>query len=264
MKNFRIYNLIVYNIIKNLSYYSFREKISSKKIDEINWLKEKIPLIFELIEKNKNDENIMEIKNSTIEDLNGIIKSHYEKFNDCQNKNLLMSIRYDYCFKRTFRKMNIQESFNNEHINFNLASFSNHTFYHSIYSPFISRNSFDKNKKVNYFEYQIFDIDIKNLEKELFSILFYRKNIFNKKINLITFRYDGLNKNENENNNYVIKNFLKKYSKKKMNKDLIQKFNNLIGRYGQDIYKNIYEKQKGELEIKKNNDNKLIQEKKKN
>ena len=172
LKNFRIYNLIVYNIIKNLSYYSFREKISSKKIDEINWLKEKIPLIFELIEKNKNDENIMEIKNSTIEDLNGIIKSHYEKFIDCQNKNLLMSIRYDYCFKRTFRKMNIQESFNNEHINFNLASFSNHTFYHSIYSPFISRNSFDKNKKVNYFEYQIFDMDIKNLEKELFSILF--------------------------------------------------------------------------------------------
>jgi len=227
LENFKNYNLIVNNLIKNLSYSSYYEKISSKKINEINLLKEKMPLIFELIEKNQNDKNLEEIKNATIENLNNLIKEQYNKFIECQNKNLLMSIRYKYCFKRCFRKINIQDCYNDEHINFKLSSFSNYNFFHSNYSDFISRKSFDKNKKVNYNDYQEFDIDIKNLEEKLFSLLFYRKKIFNKTINTITFRYDGLNKDENHT--FIIRNFLKKYPNYiDMDDDLIEKFNSVL------------------------------------
>ena len=238
LENFKNYNLIVNNLIKILSYSSYYDKFSSKKINEIDWLKEKIPLIFELIEKNQNDKNIQEIKNATIGNLNDLIKQHYNKFIECQNNNLLMSIRYDYCFKRTFRKINIQDCYNDEHINFNLSSFSNYTFFHSIYSNFISRKSFDKNKKVNYVDYQTFEIDIKNLEEKLFCLLFYRKNIFNKTINTITFRYDGLNKNENYT--FIIRNFLKKYPKyEKLDNDLKEKFNSVLSNELKNMKSNI-------------------------
>ena len=248
LENFKNYNLIVNNLIKILSYSSYYDKFSSKKINEIDWLKEKIPLIFELIEKNQNDKNIQEIKNATIGNLNDLIKQHYNKFIECQNNNLLMSIRYDYCFKRTFRKINIQDCYNDEHINFNLSSFSNYTFFHSIYSNFISRKSFDKNKKVNYVDYQTFEIDIKNLEEKLFCLLFYRKNIFNKTINNITFRYDGLNKNEKYT--FIIRNFLKKYPKyEKLNNDLKEKFNSVLSNELKNMESNIEEIQNDKIFI---------------
>jgi len=245
LENFKNYNLIVNNIIKNLSYFSFYEKISSKKIYEIDSLKEKMPLIFEFIERNKNDKNIEKIKNSTIGELNDIIKEHYNKFIECQNKNLLMSIRYEYCFKRSYRKINVQDCFNDEHINFKLTSFSNYTFFNSIYSDFISRKSFDKNKKVNYDDYQKFVIDIKNLEEKLFSILFYRKNIFNKTINTITFRYDGLNKDKNYT--FIIRNFLKKYPKYEKMIFLKEKFNSALKNELKKANSNLEEAQNGEI-----------------
>ena len=248
LENFKNYNLIVNNLIRNLSYSSYYDKISSKKIYEIDWLKEKMPLIFELIEKNQNDKNIEEIKNATIGNLNDLIKEHYNKFIECQNKNLLMSIRYNYCFRRCFRKINAQDCNNDEHLNFNLSSFSNYTFFHSIYSEFISRKSFDKNKKVNYVDYQTFEIDIDSLEDKLFCLLFYRKNIFNKTINTITFRYDGLNKNEKYT--FIIRNFLKKYPKnEKMDNDLVKKFNNILNKELKNMESNLEEIQNDKIFI---------------
>ena len=276
LTNFRNYNIIVVNITKFLSYYSYYENISSKKINEIKYLKDKIPLLFDLISKNSDDYNLNEIMKANIGGLNNIIKKHYEKYIKFQNQILLKGIRYNYCFKRTYRKMNIQDCLYDENINFNLSSFSKHTFFNSIYSKFITRNSFDKNKKVKYFDYQGFDIDINHLEEELFSILFYRKNIFSfNHFNPIIFRYDGLNKNKDNNidNTDVIKNYLEKYINEKMGNNLLEQFNRIIGRSDKDKdkYLDYYNKKTKEMKkdyyinninIKeKENSKKIIEEK---
>ena len=257
LANFGNYNIIVNNIIKFLSYYSHYENISSKKINEIKYLKDKIPLLFDLISKNSDDYNLNQIMNANIGGLNNIMKKHYEKYIQFQNQILSIGIRYNYCFKRTYRKMNIQECLYDENINFNLSSFSKHTFFNSIYSKFITRNSFDKNKKVKYFDYQGFDIDINHLEEELFSILFYRKNIFSfNPFNPIIFRYDGLNKNKDNNidNTNVIKDFLEKYISEKIGNNLLEQFNGIIGRSDKDKYLDYYNKItiKKTKEMKKN------------
>ena len=248
LRNFKNYNLIVYNIIKYLSYSSYYEEINSNKIKDLNYIKGKT-LLLDLLSINENDKNIKEIMKINISELNDKIKQHYKNYIKHQNQILLMSIRYENCFSRTFRKMYIQDCLTDENINFNLSDFSKHTFYNSIYSKFISRKSFDRNKKVYYYDYQKFDIDIKHLEEELFSILFYRKNIFdNDKINSIIFRYDGLNKKNNVDNTYIIRNFLQKYKQEKMDNKILEQFNGIIGRSDKDKYKIIFKEQKTEIE----------------
>ena len=265
LRNFKNYNLIVNNIIKLLSYSSYYEKIKENKIEDLNFIKEK-KLLLDLIAKNakneKDEKNIQKIKETSISKLNEIILELYEKYKQHQNKILLMSNLYENNFKRTFRKMNIQNCLTDENINFELSDFSKHHFYNSIYAKFFSRASFDKNKNVDYFDYQKFDIDIKHLEEELFSILFYRKSIFdNTKIDTIIFRYDGLNKNKNIDNTQVIENFLMKYKQEKMDKELLEQFNDIIGRNDKNKYENKFNEQheKKRKEIEENE--KAIKEK---
>ena len=136
LRNFKNYNLIVYNIIKYLSYSSYYEEINSNKIKDLNYIKGKT-LLLDLLSINENDNNIKEIMKINISELNDKIKQHYKNYIKHQNQILLMSIRYENCFSRTFRKMYIQNCLTDENINFNLSDFSKHTFYNSIYSKFI-------------------------------------------------------------------------------------------------------------------------------
>ena len=68
-----------------------------------------MPLIFDLIFKNSEDSNINEIMNANVSQLNDFIKEHYKEYIKYQNQIFIMAIRYDYYFKRTYRKLNIRQ-----------------------------------------------------------------------------------------------------------------------------------------------------------
>ena len=247
--NFVNYNFIVNYLIKILSYSINYENISSKKLNEIDEIKEEFNIITNLFSKNQNDQNLKQlIENTTVENLNNTIINHYNKFINSQNNFLENNINNDYCFRRIFRDINIQNALNEENINFNLSSISNYNYYHEIYYKYFERKVLGKMKRVDYFHYQHFEINLDEIEKKLFCILFYRKKKFNTEIHKIIYRYDGLNKTYGEDND--IEKFLNKYPRISLSEKLIQNFIKSLILFEQNKFKKLYDEKKNDL-IKK-------------
>ena len=102
-----------------------------------------------------------------MQQLNNTIINYYNKVIDSQNNFLENNINNDYCFRRIFRDINIQNALNEENINFNLSSISNYKYYHEIYYKYFERNVLGKMKRVDYFHYQNFQINLDEIKKNL-------------------------------------------------------------------------------------------------
>ena len=258
--NFVNYNFIVNYIINILSYSINYETISSKKLNEIDEIKDKFQKILDLFSKNKNDENLKQIiENKTIEQLNDTITEYYNKYINLHNNFLENNINNDFCFRRIFRDINIQNALNEQNINFNLSSISNYNYYHEIYYKYFERKVLGKMNRVDYFHYQNFEINLNEIEKKLFSILFYRKKKFNTEIYKIIYQYDGLNKLFNQD--CVIENFLNEYPRISLSDQLIEKFIKSLMSFDENKFKSIYNEKKNEFENKIGINKKEIQEK---
>ena len=178
-----------------------------------------------------------EIEIAVDEDIN----ESNDKLSELINDNIKYDPSYNYLFNEIYEEKTIYDIFHTQFMNLNLSQISKFKYYPLLISNYIYRNNFKTDYKIDYSNYQTFNVDNDELDEYLFSLLLFNKKIFLNLENSPKFyipKFDYFNKTTN--NQSFLSNYLTEYpSRNKLSKEQISFINEKLLLFVKNKYSKI-------------------------
>ena len=203
-------------------------------------------------------------KNKLENEVKDSIREHNILFENLINDKIKKDSSYKYLFNEIYEEKEFFDANDFELINLQLSDKSKYKHYTKFISEYIYRNNFKSDHSIDYFHYKKFDINLKELDEHLFSILLFNKKIlldidYSKKIFFPKFDlFNKISGNENILTKYLFEYPKREELTQEQIKNINYSINKIINSLKINEYKNeIENKIKQEIdELQKDIDNK--------